>query len=59
MSPEDRDHIQEMFGREQAKTMANLIRAHKAERDARIFRGLALYGWLIVIGLALQWGMSS
>ncbi|MEZ0197451.1 hypothetical protein AB9U01_25690 [Pseudomonas qingdaonensis] len=59
MNPEDRDRIQQIFEDQRARVMANLIRAHKAEDDARIFRTLALIGWFIVIGLALQWGMSS
>lgn len=59
MNPEDLDRIQQLFDDQRAQTIANLIRAHKAEDDARIFRTLALIGWLIVIGLAIQWGMSS
>ncbi|MGR3892802.1 hypothetical protein [Pseudomonas sp. 1176_21] len=59
MNPEDRDRIQQLFDDQRSQTMTNLIRAHKAEDDARIFRTLALTGWFIVIGLALQWGMSS
>lgn len=59
MNPEDRDRIQQIFEDQCARVMANLIRAHKAEGDARFFRTLALTGWFIVIGLALQWGMSS
>ncbi|HGY9625424.1 TPA: hypothetical protein ACOJM5_001786 [Pseudomonas putida] len=59
MSPEDQNRIQQLFDEQRAQALANLIRAHKAESDARIFRALALTGWLIVIGLALQWGMSS
>lgn len=59
MSPEDQNRIQQLFDEQRSQALANLIRAHKAESDARIFRSVALTGWLIVIGLALQWGMSS
>lgn len=59
MSPEDQNRIQQLFDDQRAQALANLIRAHKAESDALIFRALAVSGWVIVIGLALQWGMSS
>ncbi|AIR90501.1 hypothetical protein [Pseudomonas cremoricolorata] len=59
MSPEDRARIQQLFDDQRAQAMTNLIRAHKAESDARIFRALALTGWLVVIGLALQLGVSA
>lgn len=59
MSPDDQNRIQQLFYEQRAQTLVNLVRAHKAESDARIFRALALTGWLIVIGLALRWGMSS
>ena len=59
MNPEHRDRIQQLFDDQRVQAMANLIRAHKAESDARVFRALALVGWIILIGLALRWGISA
>ena len=59
MSPEDLEHIQKRFDEVRAQSNANLLRAHKAESDAMVFRALAVSGWLIVICLALQWGFSA
>ncbi|MCE0965653.1 MULTISPECIES: hypothetical protein [Pseudomonas] len=59
MSPEERERIKKCFDDVRAQSNANLLRAHKAERDAVVFRALAVSGWFIVIGLALQWGLSA
>jgi len=59
MSPEDLEHIQKRFDEVRAQSNVNLLRAHKAERDAMVFRAMAASGWFIVICLALQWGVSA
>ncbi|MBS3184520.1 hypothetical protein [Pseudomonas sp. PCH44] len=59
MSPEDRQRIQKLFDDLCAQSNANLVRAHEAESSARIFRALAVSGWIVVFGLALQWGIST